>query len=238
MVLKAEQALTPISVTGNPTTDRRGMRKRVGGFTLIELVAVALIIGIVISTAILSVSVGERSRAKEFGQKFISVMNALSNEAILNGRAYGLYWDKTGRTHTVVCLHEDQGNWVVLGGCPGNENDKFLMRLLGGGSTARQLPPHWGMTFSADAESAPSISFGDVPAVEDEDTAIVVETVDDGEDGEKRKELNPWVSFEPTGLWQPDGVMQILVNRQHQMAFRWTATGRVNIVPAKPEDGS
>ncbi len=206
------------------------MRKRVSGFTLIELVVVALIIGIVISAAVLSVSVGERSRAKEFGQKFISVMNALSNEAILNGRAYGLHWDQAGRKHTVVCLHEDKGNWVALGGCPGD--DKFLTRLLGGGNTAKQLPARWGMTFSTDANSAPIAGFGDVPAV-DEDSVIIIESADD----EEEKKITPWVSFEPTGLWQPDGVMRILVNQQHQMAFRWTATGRVNIVRAQPEGG-
>ena len=224
------------------------MRKRVSGFTLIELVVVALIIGIVISTAILSVTVAERSRAKEFGQKFISVMNALSNEAILNGRAYGLYWDQAGRKHTVVCMHEEEERWVALGGCPDNDNDKFLQGMLGGGSTAKQLPPNWGMTFSTDVNIAPTAGFGDVPVVEGQsyltDNVDVEEEDDaaqseDGEEGEEEvKDMTPWVSFEPTGLWQPDGVMQILVNLQRQMAFRWTATGRVSVVPVRSEESS
>lgn len=200
-------------------------RRRNAGFTLIELIVVSLILSIIIGATIFSVSVGDRARAKETGQRLVSLMNALSAEAILNGQSYGLNWNPEGRYMEVICFDAEEERWVTLNRCEAGG----LLEQIGSGKVL-DLPDHWGMSFSVDLDTTPIARFGDVPG--DGDEPAVEEDDEQSEDGDEEKELLPWVSFAPTGLWAPDGVVQILVNKRRQSAFRWTATGRVNVVAA------
>ena len=71
---------------------------------------------------------------------------------------------------------------------------------------------------------------------EDDGALPDADTYDDTDDDQSQEAdeadkaaADPWVRFQPTGLWQPGGLLHILVDRERQAMFGWTATGRVTI---------
>ena len=197
-------------------------KRRISGFTLIEMMVVVLIVSIIVGATFISVSVGERGRAKEVGKRMTTLMSTLSNESVLSGLSYGLYWDKRARIIRVLCFDTQAEKWVLLSKCSSAQQ---IRQLFPAAKVDIPLPSPWGMIFTSDLEGVPFAEFGDVANAEYQDD-IQVETEE-----EKEKEIMPWVRFDPTGLWQPDGIVLLLVQNQPQNAFRWTATGRILPTP-------
>ena len=64
---------------------------RSGGFTLIEILVVIVIVGIVMSIAILSVTLaGGDSQLREEAQRMVSLVEVAQDESLLQGREFGL----------------------------------------------------------------------------------------------------------------------------------------------------
>ena len=64
---------------------------RSGGFTLIEILVVIVIVGIVMSIAILSVTLaGGDSELQEEAQRMVSLVEVAQDESLLQGREFGL----------------------------------------------------------------------------------------------------------------------------------------------------
>ena len=64
---------------------------RVGGFTLIEILVVIVIVGIVMSIATLSITLaGGDSQLREEAQRMVSLLEVAQDESLLQGREYGL----------------------------------------------------------------------------------------------------------------------------------------------------
>lgn len=64
---------------------------RSGGFSLIEILVVIVIIGIVASIAVLSITLaGGDSQLREEAQRIVSLVEVAQDESLLQGREYGL----------------------------------------------------------------------------------------------------------------------------------------------------
>lgn len=188
----------------------RGAGASSSGFTLIEIIVVTVIIAVVVSATLLSVSVGERGKAQETGRRIVSLMNNLSAEAILTGVPYGLRWDDGARS--LVAVHLEKSAWARA--------ERF-------GDI--RVPNNWSLQMSSGVDEGVDLSL----LGRDEDDGVLPDTDDDEsqEEDEPREAVvaDPWVRFQPTGLWQPGGLLHILVDRERQAMFGWTATGRVTI---------
>ena len=176
------------------------------GFTLIEVIVVTVIIAVIVSATLLSVSIGERGRAQEVSRRLVSLMNNLSAEAILTGVPRGLRWDEN--TRRVVAVYLQESSW--------RRDARF-------GDV--RVPGNWSLRMSSGTEEGVDLASlsdaGDDAPPADDDEGAAAES--------ERVAVEPWVRFQPTGLWQPDGILQILIDRETQATFGWTATGRVVI---------
>jgi general secretion pathway protein H len=88
MVRSVAKKLTPMWVTGISTTKRR---KSFNGFTLIEILVVLLIIGIMITGAVLTTGVvgGDRDLDQE-RDRILALSTYLRDQAALQNREYGM----------------------------------------------------------------------------------------------------------------------------------------------------
>jgi len=195
----------------------RGAGASSSGFTLIEIIVVTVIIAVVVSATLLSVSVGERGKAQETGRRIVSLMNNLSAEAVLTGVPYGLRWDDGARR--LVAVHLKESAWARA--------DRF-------GDI--RVPNNWSLQMSSGLDEGVDLSLlgGDEDdgalsdADDDTDTDYDDDQSQEADEADKAA-ADPWVRFQPTGLWQPGGLLHILVDRERQAMFGWTATGRVTI---------
>lgn len=189
----------------------RGAGASSSGFTLIEIIVVTVIIAVVVSATLLSVSVGERGKAQETGRRIVSLMNNLSAEAILTGVPYGLRWDDGARS--LVAVHLEKSAWARA--------ERF-------GDI--RVPNNWSLQMSSGVDEGVDLSL--LGRDEDDGALPEPDTDDDEQETDEPREAvvaDPWVRFQPTGLWQPGGLLHILVDRERQAMFGWTATGRVTI---------
>lgn len=83
-------------------------RTRHGGFTLIELLVVLVIIGVLVSFAVLSLGDGgKRDRLMEEGKRLAALIQLANDQAVLEGREWGLHVANDGYLFMVL----DQGKW-------------------------------------------------------------------------------------------------------------------------------
>lgn len=86
-------------------------RARRGGFTLIELLVVIVILGGLVGLAVLSVGSSHSSReVRDEAQRLAALITVLADEAVLDGREYGLLIDDEG--YRVLHYEEASGRWV------------------------------------------------------------------------------------------------------------------------------
>ncbi len=86
-------------------------RARRGGFTLIELLVVIVILGGLVGLAVLSVGSSHSSREiRDEAQRLAALITVLADEAVLDGREYGLLIDDEG--YRVLRYEEASGRWL------------------------------------------------------------------------------------------------------------------------------
>ncbi|WP_037044194.1 type II secretion system minor pseudopilin GspH, partial [Pseudomonas sp. BAY1663] len=86
------------------------MRRRARAFTLIELLVVIVLLGILVSVAVLGV--GGSSTARELrdeARRLAALIGVLSDEAVLDSREYGLLVDSQG--YRVLRYDEAAARW-------------------------------------------------------------------------------------------------------------------------------
>ena len=98
----AVKASMPISETGISNKGPRGrhaamrLHGRNDGFSLIEILVVIVIIGIIMSIAVLSITlVGGDSQLRDEAQRIVSLVDVARDESLLQGREFGLEFMQT-----------------------------------------------------------------------------------------------------------------------------------------------
>lgn len=102
-------------------------RPRLGGFTLLELMIVVLIIGIVMAGVVLSINfAGKDTDLETESKRLVSLMNYTREQAELQTRQYGIFFGQHG--YAFVVYDGRQGVWRTV-----NEDDALRQRTLPSG---------------------------------------------------------------------------------------------------------
>ena len=89
------------------------MRKRARAFTLIELLVVIVLLGILVSVAVLSVGGSSTSRElRDEARRLAALIGVLSDEAVLDSREYGLLVNSEG--YRVLRYDEAATRWLEV----------------------------------------------------------------------------------------------------------------------------
>lgn len=97
------------------------------GFTLIELLVVMVIIGIMISVAVLSLGDGgKRDKLQQEGERLAALIELAGDNAVLQGREWGLRVEEDGYSFMVL----RDGAWQTI-----DEDKLFRARQLADGFT-------------------------------------------------------------------------------------------------------
>ncbi|PPK50771.1 general secretion pathway protein H [Marinobacter persicus] len=134
--------MRPTSASGMLSSKRRQSGTAEGGFTLIEILVVLIIVGLLASLAVVNLT--GNSRLRELQQQVRDVyllMQAASEQAVLNNREYGLVLEEGG--YRFVAMDDESGDWIT------NEERIFRPRTL----------PEWlvvTVQVAADAPRLPS----------------------------------------------------------------------------------
>ena len=159
------------------------------GFTLIEIMAVVVIISIAAAVAMLSVDVTGRQKARTFAKELQFTMRHISNEAVLTGNPYALEFDL--RAQRLTPLVYSAGAW----------RRSAEVDALG-----------WGKHFMM---------------------KLIVDGVDLDEQEESRADdaarVVPKILFWTTGLWQPAGGVELLIEGFPYLRLTWTASGKMKM---------
>ena len=87
------------------------MRQRARAFTLIELLVVIVLLGILVSVAVLSVGGSSTSRElRDEARRLAALIGVLSDEAVLDSREYGLLVNSEG--YRVLRYDEAATRWL------------------------------------------------------------------------------------------------------------------------------
>lgn len=99
-------------------------RPGLGGFTLLELMIVVLIIGIVIAGVVLSINfAGKDTDLETESKRLVSLMNYAQEQAELQTRQYGVFFGQHGYAFVVYDVR--QGVWRTV-----SEDDALRQRTL------------------------------------------------------------------------------------------------------------
>ena len=89
------------------------MRQRARAFTLIELLVVIVLLGILVSVAVLSVGGSSTSRElRDEARRLAALIGVLSDEAVLDSREYGLLVNSEG--YRVLRYDEAATRWLEV----------------------------------------------------------------------------------------------------------------------------
>ncbi|MFA5627403.1 MAG: type II secretion system minor pseudopilin GspH [Thiohalomonadaceae bacterium] len=144
------------SATGM-SSEKPHRRSASKGFTLLELLVVLLILGILFSLATLSIGNDQETQIKEDAYRLASLIELVSEEAILQGRQLGLKFTTEGYSFLFLApQNEGPSLWLQL------EQDKLLRPREFHPSTSAQLTlddlPHALPATSAEHD-APQLYF-------------------------------------------------------------------------------
>jgi general secretion pathway protein H len=109
------------SATGLSTDRSRAEPRRAGGFSLIELLVVIVILGIMAGMAVLSIGVLRADDpAQTEARRLTALMETLAEEALVQGRDYGIEFFEDG--YRFLAWDPDSGLWSEI------EDDVVLRR--------------------------------------------------------------------------------------------------------------
>ena len=88
------------------------MRRRARAFTLIELLVVIVLLGILVSLAVLTTGSSSTSRElRDEARRIAALIGVLSDEAVLDSREYGLLVNREG--YRVLRYDEADARWIA-----------------------------------------------------------------------------------------------------------------------------
>jgi general secretion pathway protein H len=84
---------------------------RSGGFTLLEVLVVVLLVGIISSIAMLGINAGgDERRLRSESDRLVTLLEQVSSEAVMQNQEYGLKLTDTG--YLFLCLDEIKQRWL------------------------------------------------------------------------------------------------------------------------------
>lgn len=86
-----------------------------GGFTLLEVLMVVLVVGILSAVVLLGLNPGgPERRMDDEAERLASLLSLASSEAVMQNREYGLHLDDAG--YHFLCLDEKTQRWATCAG--------------------------------------------------------------------------------------------------------------------------
>lgn len=174
--------------------------RRQGGFTLVEVMVVVLIVSVMVGSVLFSVDLTGSQKLRTAVSDVQLLMRGLSNEAILEGRHYGLRWER--RAQRFVPVVNNGGGWSGYSGRGGERPDFRAVSWKG---------------FAEIAITVGGIRFDE--RFKDDEHFYA------GRDQEAAERI--LVEFQPTGLWEPAGEIRFFVASKPYASLEWTAAGKM-----------
>lgn len=119
-----KKALRMTSATGTCTTNKplpnMSKFKASGGFTLMEIMLVAFLMGLAAMMIVPNITSSDSSKLEYEAKRFVALLELLSEEAIMSGKDFGLLIDNS--SYQFLALSDGQ-NWQTI------EDDKLFKHI-------------------------------------------------------------------------------------------------------------
>ena len=206
-------------------------RKDSSGFTLIELLVVVVILGVLASTISLSLSITDRSKAKQFARELVNSMSEGSYLAITEGKIYALFWNPHKYQFFLKVKNKDIWEKVAnFSALTAPEQMQVKQIYLGSDESGREAFLHVDENNEPEHDTILSEGFKDVQFNEVRFEEIEFNEVGfENEDLEKNTSEKALIVFESTGLWQPEGQLGFYLQTKFLSVLEWSATGKTKI---------